>query len=103
MSVEALRGTIGAALAEQPVPVHEERSNGVLPEVFFGDHRGYSLGGGELHRLVYLVGPDVEGAPEDAGEAKDVIYLVRVVTASRGYDPRLPHRDLGPYLRVGVG
>src|SRR5215203_2139025 len=75
----------------------------VLREVFCGDHSGYRLGSGELHRLVYLMRPDVEGAPEDSWEAEDVVDLVRVVAASSGDDPRLPHRDLGPYLGVGVG
>jgi hypothetical protein len=32
MSVEAPRAAIGAAPVEQPVPVHEERFNGVLRE-----------------------------------------------------------------------
>src|SRR5215211_6243779 len=85
-------------------PLVEDRGDDVvLREVFPGDHAGYRLGGGELHRLVYLTGPDVEGPPEDAREAKDVVDLVRVVATSRGDDPRLPHRDLGPYLGVGVG
>ena len=30
MSVETPRATMGAAPVEQPVPVHEERSDGVL-------------------------------------------------------------------------
>src|SRR5215203_1593493 len=83
--------------------VEDGGDNVVLREVSFGDHAGYRLGGGELHRLVDLTGPDVEGAPEDTGEAKDVVDLVRVVAASGGDDPRLPHRDLGPYLGIGVG
>src|SRR5215216_1589547 len=75
----------------------------VLREVLCRDHVGNRLCGGELHRLVYLTGPDVEGAPEDTWEAKDVVDLVRVVAASGGDDPRLPHGDLGPYLGIGVG
>src|SRR5215217_5439470 len=75
----------------------------VLREVLCRDHVGNRLCGGELHRLVYLTGPDVEGAPEDTWEAKDVVDLVRVVAASGGDNPRLPHGDLGPYLGVGVG
>src|SRR5215218_5392917 len=74
----------------------------VLREVLCRDHVGNRLCGGELHRLVYLTGPDVEGAPEDTWEAKDVVDLVRVVAASGGDDPRLPHGDLGPYLGIGL-
>src|SRR5918997_4364287 len=55
----------------------------VLREVFLWDHAGYGLGGGELHGLVYLAGTHVEGPAEDAGEAKDVVDLVRVVAAAR--------------------
>src|SRR5215210_1703965 len=85
-------------------PLVEDRGDDVvLGEIFLRYHPGYRLGGRELHRLVYLVGPDVQGPPEDAGEAEDVVDLVRVVAASRGDDPRLAHRDLRPYLGVGVG
>src|SRR5215211_2232217 len=83
--------------------VEDGRDDVVLREVFCRDHAGNRLGGGELHRLVYLTGPDVEGAPEDTWEAKDVVDLVRVVAASRGDDPRFPHGDLGSYLRIRVG
>src|SRR5215204_2641835 len=83
--------------------VENGRDYVVLREVFLGDHTRYRLGGGELHRLVYFAGPHVEGSSEDAGEAEDVVDLVRVVAASGSDDPRLPHRDLGPYLGVGVG
>src|SRR5215213_6007109 len=85
-------------------PFVEDRGDDVvLREVFLWYHSGYRLGGGELHRLVDLVGPDVQGSPEDAGEAEDVVDLIRVVAASRGDDPRLAYRYLGPYLGVGVG
>src|SRR5215218_6061356 len=69
--------------------VEDGGDNVVLGEVFLGDHVGYGLGGGELHRLVYLAGPDVEGSPEDTGETEDVVDLVRVVASSGGDDPRL--------------
>src|ERR687894_1428871 len=75
----------------------------VLRKVFLWDDVGHGVGGGELHALVYLVGADVEGAAEDAWEAEDVVDLVRVVAAARGDDPGVPQRDLGAYLRVGVG
>src|SRR5215217_1707683 len=85
-------------------PLVEDRGDDVvLREVFRGDHTCYSLGSCELHRLVYLTGPDIEGAPEDTGEAQDVVDLVRVVAAACCDDPRLPHRNLGPYLGIGVG
>src|SRR5215211_3494076 len=85
-------------------PLVEDRGDDViLREVFHGDHACYSLGRCELHRLVYLTGPDIECAPEDTGETQDVVDLVRVVAAARCDDPRLPYRDLGPYLGVGIG
>src|SRR5215210_4481370 len=75
----------------------------VLGELLLGDDVGHGVGGGELHALVDLVGADVKGAAEDTGEAEDVVDLVRVVAAAGGDDPGVPHRDLGAYLRVGVG
>src|ERR687893_1976458 len=83
--------------------VEDRRDNVVLRKVFLWDDVGHGVGGGELHALVYLVGADVEGAAEDAGEAEDVVDLVRVVAAARGDDPGVSHRDLGAYLGVGVG
>src|SRR5215207_1604430 len=85
-------------------PLVEDRGDDVvLREVFHGDHACHSFGRCELHRLVYLTGPHIEGSPEDTGEAEDVVDLVRVVASACCDDPRLPHRHLGPYLGVGVG
>src|SRR4028118_515356 len=66
----------------------------VLGEVLLGDDVGHGVGGGELHVLVYLVGADVEGAAEDAGEAEDVVDLVRVVAAAGGGGPGVPPGEL---------
>ena len=49
---------------------------------------GEGVGRRELHRLVDLRGPDVEGPAEDAGEAEHVVDLVVVVAAS-GRDDRV--------------
>src|SRR5918998_6020170 len=58
-------------------PFVEDRGDDVvLREIFRRDHPGYRLGRCELHRFVYLTGPDIEGAPEDTGEAEHVVDLV---------------------------
>src|SRR3712207_3364242 len=61
------------------------------------------MGGGELHLLGDLARPDVQRTTEDAGEAQDVVDLVRVVATTRRDYPRVPHRLLGHDLGVGIG
>ena len=66
---------------------------------------GQGAGGRELHRLVDLASPDVQGATEDVREAHRVVDLVRVVRAA-GRDDRVRaglDRQLVLDLRVRVG
>ena len=48
------------------------------------------MGGGDLHSVVDVAGPGIEGAPEDAGEGQHVVDLVGIVAAAGGVDGILP-------------
>ena len=48
--------------------------------------KGNGLGGGDLHLLVDLAGPNVERAAKDVGEAEDVVHLVRIIRPAGGDD-----------------
>ena len=50
-----------------------ERDYVVLREVFRGDHACYRLGRRELHRLVYLTGPNIEGALKIPGKQRTLL------------------------------
>ena len=47
---------------------------------------GQSQGGGQLHLFVDVLRTRVQRAAEDAGEAENVVDLVRVVAAARADD-----------------
>src|SRR4051794_4783588 len=59
------------------VAVEHRRDDVVLAQVLVGHDRGDPARGGHLHLLGDLAGADVQRAPEDAGEAEDVVDLVR--------------------------
>ena len=53
------------------------------------------MGGGDLHSVVDVAGPGIEGAPEDAGEGQHIVDLVSDEERSEDYiipgafDPRV--------------
>ncbi len=66
---------------------------------------GQGAGGGQLHVVVDGAGPDVQGTPEDVGEAENVVDLVRIVGPPGGHDGVGAHflDQFGGDLGVGVG
>ena len=69
-----------------------------------GLHRiGDGPGCRELHLLVDAAGPDIEEAPEDAGEPEHVVDLVRIVGSACSHDPDERRGFLRRNLRIGVG
>ena len=62
------------------------------------------MGGGDLHGVVDVAGPGIEGAPEDAGEGQHVVDLVGIVAAAGGHHRRTAGLGVvGEDLRRGVG
>ncbi len=62
------------------------------------------MGGGDLHGVVDVAGPGVQGAPEDAGEGQHVVDLVGIVAAAGGHHRRTAGLGVvGEDLRRGVG
>jgi hypothetical protein len=77
---------------------HDGVGNVLLGEI------GEGVGGGELHLHVDRARADVEGAPEDEGEAEDVVHLVRKIGAPRRHHQVVPdrHRVVPGDLGIGV-
>src|ERR671911_1788411 len=82
--------------------VEEAGDHVILRELLFRDDLGQGAGRGELHLLVHLSRPGVQGAPEDPGEAQSVVDLVGVVATPGGDYARPSFGLLGYYLRVGI-
>ena len=63
------------------------------------------MGGGDLHLVVDEPGSGVEEPTEQAGEAEDIVDLVRVIRAARGHHPHVAldlfRLDLGHGVRHG--
>ncbi len=64
---------------------------------------GQGLRGGQLHLLIDLGGADIQGAPEDEGEAQDIVHLVRIVAAARGQDDVVAGGLGGGVVDLGIG
>ena len=64
-----------------------------------------SVDGSQFHLFVDGGGVDVEGSPEDVGEADDIIYLIRIVSSSCGHQYVRTgfHRILITDFRNGIG
>src|SRR5699024_8361862 len=86
-------------------PLVEGQGDDVVGGQFLiGNEVCQSLGSGHLHLLVDVGSPDIEGAPEDAGESQDVVHLVGEVGTAGGDD--LGAASLGlirENFRGGVG
>ena len=75
-----------------------------VADLGLGQRRNFAHAG-QLHFLGDARGAAVQRAPEDVGEAQDVVDLVRVVAAAGGNDAVRAHGlgQLGANLRLGVG
>jgi len=63
----------------EDLPLVHVRDDVVLVEALVLGHLGQLAGGGDAHAVRDRPGPDIQGAPEDAGEAEGVVDLVREV------------------------
>ena len=65
---------------------------------------GYGMDGRDLHGLVDCGCSAVERASEDIRETDDVVYLVRIIAASRGHNHVGAHRagQIVGYLRIRI-
>src|SRR5215203_5136560 len=84
------------------VAVERRGDDVVLAQLLVAHDAGDAAGGGHLHLLGDLARAHVERAAEDAGEAEDVVDLVRVVRAAGGDDARVGLGLLGRDLRSRV-
>src|SRR3954454_3157824 len=92
--VAAAPGLVGHGVGDGigHVAVEDARDHVLLAQVLVLDDARDPARGGHLHLLGDVARADVERAAEDAGEAEDVVDLVRVVAAARG-----------DHARVGLG
>ena len=92
-------------LAPKPPPACSPKARATTSDGSLRASDASAAHAGDLHLVVDGLGPDIERAAEDVGEAEDVVHLVGIVAAAGGDDGVVAHGGdvLRRDLRVGVG